>query len=91
MTVAFTSPSQYHYYQPMWTLVGAGLKTLEQSRRNMSQFIPPQANWIQAAVTGFSPEENCVVTAGGQRVKYDYLIVALGLQLDFNKVKIQPT
>lgn len=70
----------------MWTLVGAGVKTLEQSCRPMSQVIPPQADWIKEAVTEFHPEENCVVTASGQRVKYDYLIVALGLQVNFNKV-----
>ena len=29
-----------HYYQPMWTLVGGGLKKMEQSQRPMSQVLP---------------------------------------------------
>ena len=83
-----TPPSlQYHFYQPMWTLVGAGAKTLEQSRRLMAQVVPPQADWLQTSVSEFCPEENTIITADGQKVKYDYLIVALGLQLNFNKVK----
>ena len=28
-------PASDHYYQPMWTLVGGGVKTLEQSRMSM--------------------------------------------------------
>lgn len=35
--MAVCEPSEYHYYQPLWTLVGAGLKTFEQSRRLESQ------------------------------------------------------
>ena len=32
--------SQMHYYQPMWTLVGGGLKKMEQSQKPMSQVLP---------------------------------------------------
>ena len=78
---------QYHYYQPMWTLVGCGIKTLEDSRRKMADFMPPQADWLQTSVTGFRPNENIVETADGSTVKYDYLIVAVGLQIDYGKVK----
>ena len=78
---------QYHYYQPMWTLVGCGIKTLEDSRRKMADFMPPQADWLQTSVTGFRPDENIVEMGDGSTVKYDYLIVAVGLQIDFGKVK----
>lgn len=77
---------QDHYYQPMWTFVGGGVKTLEDSRRNMSDVIPPQADWLKTSVTGFLPEENVVVTADGSRIKYDYLIVAVGLKIAYEKV-----
>ena len=39
-------------------------------------------------MTEFQPEENVVVTAAGERVKYDYLIVALGLQVNFDHVMV---
>ena len=29
-----------HYYQPMWTLVGGGLKQMEQSGKPMADVLP---------------------------------------------------
>ena len=70
----------------MWTLVGSGVKTLKDSRRNMSDVIPPQTDWLKTSVTGFQPEENIVVTEDGSKIKYDYLIVAVGLKVGYEKV-----
>lgn len=71
----------------MWTLVGGGVKTLEDSRRSMSDVMPPQADWLKTSVAGFRPEENVVVTTDGLKIKYEYLIVAVGLKVAFEKVK----
>ena len=65
----------------MWTFVGGGVKTLEDSRRNMSDVMPQEADWLKTKVTGFLPEENMVTTADGSRIRYDYLIVAVGLKI----------
>ena len=70
----------------MFTLIGGGLKTVEQACRPMSCVIPPQARWLKDAVASFNPEENLVITSNGKRIGYDYLIMALGLQLNFNEV-----
>lgn len=70
----------------MWTLVGAGIKKLQQSARPMAKVMPSQAHWIKQKVAGFMPEKNTVVMADGSAVQYDYLIVALGLQVNFNLV-----
>ena len=70
----------------MFTLVGGGLKNIDQTRRPTSSLIPPQASWLKAAVAGFDADENCVVTSDGKRIGYDYLIVALGMQLNYSKV-----
>ena len=70
----------------MWTLVGGGVKSLEDSRRKMADFMPPQADWLRTSVTGFRPEENVVETADGGSVKYDYLVVAVGLKVAYEKV-----
>lgn len=84
--LALIEPAEHHYYQPMWTMVGAGLKTLEQSRRPMAEVVPPQADWIRSAAVEFRPEENAVVTADGRRIAYDYLVVALGMQVNFDQI-----
>lgn len=85
--LAIIEPSTKHYYQPLWTLVGAGVFPKEVTEREEADFIPPGTKWIHDAVETFSPEENYVVTRNGKQVGYDYLIVAPGIQLDWEKVK----
>ena len=70
----------------MFTLIGGGLKTVEQASRPMSSVIPPQASWLKTAVTGFVPDQDFVVTSDGKKIGYDFLIVGLGLQLNFDQV-----
>lgn len=88
--VAVIEPTEMHYYQPIWTLVGAGIKKLEDSGRPMKQVLPKNADWIKDKVVKFDPEENKVVTHNGFQITYDYMIVALGLQLRFGDIKGLP-
>ena len=71
----------------MWTLVGGGLKTLEQSRRPMASVIPAKAEWLKTAVEGFDPEKCAVLTTDGDKIEYKYLIIATGLSVNFDQVK----
>jgi sulfide:quinone oxidoreductase len=84
--LAIIEPSTKHYYQPLWTLVGAGVFPKEQSERDESAFIPKGADWIQDYVAELQPEQNRVVTRSGRRITYDYLVIALGIQVDWNKI-----
>lgn len=52
----------------------------------MSQVLPKNAHWIKERASQFFPEENRLVTASGEEIKYENLVVAMGLQLDYNKV-----
>ncbi len=84
--VGIVEPSTKHYYQPLWTLVGAGVFPKEVSERAESAFIPQGADWIQDHVAEVRPDENCVVTRAGRRISYDFLVVALGIQIDWDKI-----
>ena len=84
--VAVVEPSDKHYYQPLWTLVGGGAATREETVRPEADLIPRGATWIRDAVVEFQPEQNLVITAGGSSVRYDYLVVAPGIQLDWQKI-----
>lgn len=88
--VAVIEPSSTHYYQPMWTLVGGDLKKLAQSGRPMEWCLPKKANWLKDSVVSFNPEENQVVTASGDVVSYEYLVIAMGLQLKYEMIKGLP-
>lgn len=88
--IAIIEPSDKHYYQPLWTLVGGGEATKETTVRAEADYIPAGATWIRDAVAEFQPEQNLVITAGGRSVHYDYLVVAPGIQLDWDKIEGLP-
>lgn len=88
--VTIIEPSEKHYYQPLWTLVGGGIVSKEVTERAEKDYIPSGANWIKEKVTEFLPDENTVVTDSGKKISYDYLVVAAGIQLDWAKVKGLP-
>ena len=87
LAVTILEPSSDHYYQPGWTLVGAGVFSLEETRRAEADLIPAGVTWIRDAVAGFDPDRNLVSTASGQSLGYDVLVVATGLQLCWDKIK----
>ena len=84
--VAVIEPSTDHYYQPLWTLVGAGLVSAESTRRPEAAYIPRGVHWIRDAVEEIDPARNLVLTRGGAAVGYDFLVVCPGIQIDWNKV-----
>jgi sulfide:quinone oxidoreductase len=86
LDVAIVEPSGEHYYQPLWTLVGAGVVRKEASRRAEAPLIPRGVAWIRDAVRHFSPEASRLVTSGGDELRYDWLVVCPGIQLNWNGV-----
>ena len=84
--VAVIEPSEKHYYQPLWTLVGGGCANASTSERAESSVMPKKAQWIKDAVTSFDPDNNTVETAGGKTIGYDALIVCPGIQLDWDRI-----
>ncbi|MGO4919529.1 FAD-dependent oxidoreductase [Maribacter spongiicola] len=84
--VAIIEPADTHYYQPAWTLVGAGTYDFDKTARPMSSVMPKNATWIKDKATGFDPENNIVHTASKGDITYDYLVVAPGLAYDFSLV-----
>lgn len=87
LDVAIIEPSDWHYYQPIWTLVGAGVLPKEESRRPTREFIPAGATWIQDKVASFDPANNSLRLASGTSVAYDQLVVALGIKLKWDSIE----
>jgi len=76
--------SKYHYYQPAWTLVGAGLYDYEDTRREMRRVVEDAgADLLPENVNKIRPDENKIVTTSGREVQYDYLVVAAGMTTDW--------
>jgi len=88
--VGVIEPSKIHYYQPLWTLVGGGVKTLAQSARPMESLLPKGANWLKDSVASFDPVNNKLFTENGDVVNYEFMVVAMGLELRYDKIKGLP-
>ena len=84
--VAVLDPSASHYYQPLWTLVGGGRAPQRASVRPQSRAMPKGATWIRDAAAAVDPAAQRVTTESGQVLGYDYLVMAPGLQVNFDQV-----
>lgn len=90
LNIAIIEPTSKHYYQPAWTLVGAGEFDIDKTVRNMGDCIPKGIRWLQAAATEFNPEKNTVQTDKLGEVQYQQLIVAAGLKMAWQAIKGLP-
>ena len=86
LNIAIIEPAEQHYYQPAWTLVGAGEFNIMDTVRPMVDCLPKRAIWIKAMVTNFEPENNSVKTNTGADIYYKQLIVAPGLKLNWEAI-----
>ncbi len=84
--IALIEPSEKHYYQPGFTIIGGGAYTLKQATKQQADIIHPSINWIKEYADSFQPDDNTVTLKSGEVISYDYLVVCPGLQLDFNKI-----
>ena len=87
LDIAIIDPADVHYYQPGWTLVGAGVFEAEETVRALASLIPHGVHWIKAAVAAFEPQANAVILDGCRVVKYNRLIVTPGLKLNWNAIE----
>lgn len=74
-------------YQPGWTLAAGGVKNPDSFRRPQSKMIPRGVDWIKAKASVFEPESNSITLDNGDKVKYDFLVMATGIRIDFDGVK----
>lgn len=84
--IAVIDPADKHYYQPLWTLVGAGVFSREETERNEADYIPAGVTWIKEFVKGFDPDNNALTLANGESLTYDVLVVAAGIQINWDKI-----
>jgi sulfide:quinone oxidoreductase len=84
--VAVIEPSDVHYYQPLWTLVGGGCAPVEKSVRPELSVMPKAATWIKDRAVDIDPEAQTVGLGSGGSVGYDFLVVCPGLALDWDRL-----
>lgn len=85
--IAVVDSSDMHFYQPFWTLIGAGVGKKEDTAKPMKDLIPSGVQWIKANATQVEPKINQVTLDNGTTLSYDFLIVATGLTMNYAPVK----
>ena len=84
--IAIMEPSENHYYQAAWTLVGAGTFNYDETRRDEKELIPHGVDWIREFAEEVKPEEHAVISRNGNKYTYDYLVVCPGLVMDMDAI-----
>lgn len=91
-------PSEFHDYQPGWTLVGGGVRTREEGRRGMKELTTTSAlpgrtsavDYLSDSVQTFAPESNEIATRDGRTISYEQLVVAPGLKTNWDAIQGLP-
>ncbi len=76
-----------HYYQPGFTLVGGGIKSPGYVTTATSDYVPAGVDWVQERVEEIDPDANKILTESGRVLAYDFLIVAVGLSLEYGQIE----
>jgi sulfide:quinone oxidoreductase len=84
LSIALIESSDKHFYQPAWTLVGAGDFKMEDTIRKEQDYIPQGVEWVKDFVTEVLPEQNTVVLQSGEQIGYEYLVLSPGLVMDLD-------
>ncbi|KAK7467116.1 hypothetical protein VKT23_004175 [Stygiomarasmius scandens] len=88
--IAIIDAAEYHYYQPGWTLVGSGLRPKTDFRKPLAPLIPKYITHIPENVQSFAPQSSSLLTTSGRSLSYDALVVATGLQINWDGIKGLP-
>lgn len=88
--IAVVDPALWHHYQPGWTLVGGGLKTKEDLRKPLNSLIDPKLKFYNRKVDGFAPESNSITLENNDKITYEQLVVAPGIEINYGSVKGLP-
>ncbi len=85
--IVLIAPNEIHLYQPGQVFMAAGLYTEGDIQKKNADLMPSGVKWIKDSVTEFNPDSNKVVTAKHGEIGYDFLVVATGLQYDYERIE----
>lgn len=87
LNIGLIEPSEKHFYQPAYTLVGAGSYKFKDCIREEKKYIPEGVDWIKDYAVKIDPKSNQVETEKQGTFNYQVLIVATGVVYDFSQIE----
>ena len=85
--ITIIDPSDMHYYQPGFTLIGGGVYGADDVYKKQADCIPDGAKWIKDSVAEIDPSKNKISTLKSGTVPYDFLVLAPGIQINWDGVE----
>ncbi len=85
--ITLVDPNDYHYYQPGFTLIGCGVYTEKTVTEKQADYVPSAVKWIKDIVVSIDPDNNTAQTEKNGALTYDYLVLAPGIQMNFDKLE----
>lgn len=85
--ITIIDPSDTHYYQPGFTLIASGVYSPDEVSKPQADCMPSGAKWVKDSAVFVDTQKNVVKTAKSGDIAYDFLVVAPGLQINWNAVE----
>jgi sulfide:quinone oxidoreductase len=86
-SITIVEPNREHRFQPGYTLVYAGVWQPSKVVTKTAAYVPTSVRWLEAEVTEIDPEAKSVKVSTGDSLRYDFLVVATGLRLDYRAIE----
>ncbi|MBT5934909.1 FAD/NAD(P)-binding oxidoreductase [Sulfurimonas sp.] len=85
--ITIVAPNEVHLYQPGQIFMGAGEMQMEDIILDNNNYIDKnEVTWIKDEVSVFDADNNSLTTRGGETLKYDYLVVATGIEYHYEVI-----
>lgn len=75
------------YYQPGFTLIAAGIYTLDDVLYKKSELLSDKVECKKENIAQILPNNNQIISENGGVYEYDILVIATGVEYDFNAVE----
>lgn len=85
--ITLIDPSDRQYYQPGFTLIAAGIYQPNEVWKKQEDCMPKGINWVKDSVVAVDPIWNQVTTLNNYKITYDYLVLAPGIQINWNQIE----
>ena len=85
--ITIIDPSDKHFYQPGFTLIGGGVYGKDDVWRKQEDCMPKGVKWVKDVVTLVHPTLNKVDTARNGSIEYDFMVLAPGVKYDWDRIE----
>ncbi|MDR2151363.1 MAG: FAD-dependent oxidoreductase [Helicobacteraceae bacterium] len=85
--ITIIDDTQTHLYQPAFSLIAGGVVSADYPKLDNADYIPEGAKWIKQKAIAIDPDGKSVTTANGETIGYDFLVIAAGIDLNYDAIE----